>query len=486
MRFLLDVMGKPGYGLYSAISASGTLLTFISSALLVGSQRQIAYSIGIDNFEERRRTFAGVVFSFLAIAVLIGGVGFAIRDTVLSSLDLGDISFSVASATYSAAIVALVVNVASTPYRAAFTARQQFGFTSTVDSGSKVILLFGALALPLFATSPLVSYSRITVLVGLLNLALYASLSMRRFSETRVRPSDLSLSTLKPIVTFAGWKLWESIAQALRQQGSIVAVNSFFGPTVNAAYSIGQQFAGHIVNVAGAISAVIAPAAATSEGKGQSQRLLQMSVVGSKYPVFAASFIAIPLLICTKETLELAIGTKADQWMVAFLRILIVTRVIGMISWGEALAADAKGKVAVLSLAHTFPFFLAFGLVIACWTAEKLFSPYMMPITMLITTALIAVWFKPWWVGAMLNRPYQKYLSDTILPVASSLAVPFAVAFAVNGTVQHPFAKLILVSLVSGISLVGSIWFFGMSPWERDKWIPLIRSAKKRLSTGLR
>ena len=83
----------------------------------------------------------------------------------------------------------------------------------------------------------LIIYSILMLSVSLIVTVIYRIYCMRSFQESRTKPA-LHKGTCKPMITFSVWALYGDACYSLRQQGTNILLNMFFGPIVNAASTI--------------------------------------------------------------------------------------------------------------------------------------------------------------------------------------------------------------------------------------------------------
>lgn len=481
IRILWRTLGSDGYGVLTAINASGSMLNFFSTALLSSSQRHLSFVIGKGNEQQSRLTFNAVQLTYISLAVTFALVAILLKDFVLLQLSVPEKFRSQAPLIYLASIGTFGSTILLMPYRAAFRAHQEIPITAGIDSLSRVALFLAALSLPWFGSSAIVFYAYMTMFIAATFGLLTMMLATRKYDEVSIFPRTVPLSQITPVLSFAGWKFWDSLAFALREQGSVVLINSYFGAAANAAYAVGQQLTAHMVSLATAINSALAPAAATSEGEASVDRSLQISTIGSKYPFIISLCIGLPIFVYPSTLLEIITGLEPDETSIMFLRILLCIRLCGMLSWGDMLIADAKGKVARVALLNSIPFLIGFFAITMVWRQARWESPVILPWTMFAVTFIISIVAKPIAIGPLFGRDYGTFIQAVILPALTTIlagAVPCQVCKAIFG---ENYLSLLTASLTTSLAIVIAAWSIGTDAWERRYWRDLYHRISRKI-----
>lgn len=485
VRLLVRDMGPDGYGIYTAVVASGSLLGFISSALTSSSQRQLAFELGSERRDRQKSVFNSILFTFFGLAGILGPIGWLIAPFAIDLLTIPVERQNASLTGFLISIANLVVLTLTTPYRAAMLAHQDVWATSVMEFGQRICLLLGVLLLPILPFDPIPSYAFIMLVVSIALAIATVSFSVRVYPETTLLPSIPPRLDLNRVFSFAGWKLSESLAITIREQGCIFATNNIFGPSMNAAFAVASQASAYMSSFATSLAAVIGPAAARLEGQGSQTSAMKVGGVGSRYPTYVGSIIGFPLFVHADLCVSIWLGSDHIDYAAQFLRIFIVLRLTGMLSWGDGLVADAKGRIAILSLSKAILTLLFFAITWIVIGIMQQPSPFALPIVMLATVGILSLVFSPLWVGKMLDRPYTHYLWDVPGRAVVTVLPPFMVAYFVSEQISFEVGSLFTLATIYPLLLLPSIWFMGMEPWEREAWDRIARVAIHRLHKKL-
>jgi O-antigen/teichoic acid export membrane protein len=478
VRLLFRAFGIENYGVYVALTASRTLLMVIQSALVAGSQRHLAYEIGRGTPERVLAVYNAtlMVFALSALAVLL--VGIALTGSILSVLTISAEQMTAARWTYFLSLLNLCGNIANTPLRAVLQARQSIVALSVIDLLDRVARLVAVFFLGFLPWSPMVSYMALNVLVTAMTFSSLHIYCRAMYAECRFAPGSLHRADFVGIGSFSVWVVFERLATGLREQGSVIALNSFFGPAVNAAYDVALRLGNQLAHLSGGLTNAIAPAMTAHEGGGNFAMVERLGNVGGRYSIYAASLPVVPVVLETDTFLRLWLVDVPEQ-ATLFVQLVMIARFVGVLSWGDAMIAQAKGRIAVLSVALSLPFYLSFLAVIA-WFALGGMQPMALPLMMLLTTAVLSVWYRPWYVRRMLGSNWAGYLREVLWRTMSAIVPATCVAAAVRLSMPESLVRMMAVIATYGLCLLAAVWFWGVERWERSILERLARDALSR------
>jgi len=153
-------------------------------------------------------------------------------------------------------------------------------------------------------------------------MLLYAAVAIRKYGMCRyvvVRHRGL----YRQMISFAGWTFLGTTSSVCMIQGSVILLNVYFGPTVNAAFNVASQIYNALVTLGGSIIIAMRPAMVKAYSKGDTNYLSSLFYTSNKALVALQALVAIPFIIWARTILGWWLG-EATEDMVLFSRLYAV------------------------------------------------------------------------------------------------------------------------------------------------------------------
>jgi len=480
VRILYLALGEEGYGIFTAVVASGAVLSLLNNSLVSAARRSLAFEIGTGDASALRDTFSSVLFIFSLFAVVTVTLGMLSANSLVSALSMPDTRKAAAIGAFQLSIASIGVNLLQTPHNAVIEAHQDMVAVSAIEVIHRILALAAAIGISYLPYDPVFAYAALLFAVTTLVALLRVGLSLARYSESSILFDRPQWVRVKPIFTFAGWSIIAALTQFLQGKATVVLVNMYFGPAVNAAYSLGHQAVSYVTQVCVSLSRAAAPAAITMEGRGESTNLKRMSALISRYSSYILIAFGTPLAVDAEFVLEKWVGGGYPPAAGTFLRLLILFNFANMLSWGDAIAAEAKAKIALLNSAFLLAFALTFVGVWAIWEAGNE-NAILMAQAVAATTFAMSVVFRPLIVGRCINRRWSEF-ARLVLGKILAIALPCVlVAYLIASQSTPGFGRYAAIQGAVILTLLVLIPLFGIEAWERSAWARVSHRAFAKL-----
>ncbi len=400
-RLILSALGESDYGIYSLVAGVVALLSFVTNALVITTQRYLSFHHGKKDLEQVRLVFGNSwllhIFIGLVIVVILCTIGPAITQDFLNI----DASRKTAALlVYIAAVVMLFLSFTTAPIRALFIARENIVYISFVDVLDGVLKMLIAILLSKITYDHLVTYSALLVGISVFNLlafVLYAAIKFPEFHIPHFR--ELDKQYIKGLSNFAGWTVYSAGCIIARNQGISIVLNLFYGTIINSAYGIAQQVSGAVQFISSSILNAMNPQIMKAEGAGQRQHMLRLCEYESKYAFLLLALVAIPLIAEMDTILHLWL-TKVPTHAVTFCRLILVAALCDQISIGLTSANQAIGKIRMYNIIF---YTLKLLVIIIGWWCFKHNLPIYSIMYSYITIELLT---------SFLRLPLMKHIAD--------------------------------------------------------------------------
>ena len=243
VRVVLAALGAVDYGIYDVVGGFVAMFSVLSTALSTTISRFITYEMGLPDItilRLQRIYSSSLVIQIvigLVISMLIASVGvWFLENKMVIPAERMDVAYYVLL--FSA--LTFFINLLSVPYNALIIAHEQmkaFAYISIIE----VVLQLGmAYLLTIVSSDKLLVYAFCRTAVAVIIRSIYAVYCKLHFAECRfVRGFDKGL--LSKMFRFTSWIFLGNGTVILKDQGSIILLNLFGGPIVNAAQGIAMR-----------------------------------------------------------------------------------------------------------------------------------------------------------------------------------------------------------------------------------------------------
>ena len=471
-RLILSALGQSDYGIYSVVAGVIAMMSFITNALVVTTQRFLSIYHGKNDPQKIRQIFGNSMLLHILIASILGVVLFCLGSWITHDfLNIVVERQQAAWYVYNAAVVMLMLTFITAPIRALFIARENIVYISIVDVVDGILKLLIAIGLSHIAYDHLVSYSVLMAgitLVNLLAFSIYASAKFPEFHLPRLRDWDKQF--IKELSHFAGWTTYSMGCIIGRNQGIAVVLNIFYGTIVNSAYGIAQQVLGAVQFISTSILNAMNPQIMKAEGSGDRSRMVRLCEYESKYAFLLLSLVAIPLIAEMDTVLHFWLG-EVPEHAVMFCRCILAASLCDQISVGLTTANQAVGKIRMYNL--TFYTFKLLVIVFA-WGCIKAGLPLVSVMWCYIGVELFT---------SFLRLPLMKRIANiAILPFCRNVFLKIIVPATTMSIVCYISIcyinlswRIILTILLSAATGLLSIWITSLEKEEKQHITQLIK-----------
>lgn len=471
-RLILSALGQSDYGIYSVVAGVIAMMSFITNALVVTTQRFLSIYHGKNDPQNIRQFFGNSMLLHILIASILGVVLFCLGSWITHDfLNIVVERQQAAWYVYNAAVVMLMLTFVTAPIRALFIARENIVYISIVDVVDGMLKLLIAIGLSHIAYDHLVSYSVLMAGITLVNLLAFSIYAFAKFPEFHLpRLRDWDKQFIKELSHFAGWTTYSMGCIIGRNQGIAVVLNIFYGTIVNSAYGIAQQVLGAVQFISTSILNAMNPQIMKAEGSGDRSRMVRLCEYESKYAFLLLSLVAIPLIAEMDTVLHFWLG-EVPEHAVMFCRCILAASLCDQISVGLTTANQAVGKIRTYNLIfYTFKLLV----VILAWGCIKAGLPLVSVMWCYIGVELFT---------SFLRLPLMKRIAHiAILPFCKNVfmriiipATTMSIVCYISVRYVNLSWRIILTTLLSVATGLLSIWITSLRKEEKQHITQLIK-----------
>jgi len=473
-RWILAALGQTDFGLYAVVAGIMGFLAFLTGSMTGSIQRHYAYAIGQGDPDIVNRWFNASLLLHAVFAVVIILIGLPFGWFMLNRvLQIPPERLAATRLVFLCTLVTVTVHILAVSFYSMFTARQRI-FELSFYQLLHAILMFGFAYALLFAPGDrLLVYAAGVAAISIFMSFIQVVRCMAVFRECRPRKLPRrELRRVRQLLSFAGWNLFGALGWVGSNQGMAFLINVFSGPRVNASFGLANQVTAQMGGVSQGLFNAIVPEITASEGRGERERVISLSLRASKLSVLLVCILLVPVLLELDALLALWLQDVPPH-MAALCRIALLAFLVDKATIGYMAGVTARGVIAgyqstlgtILLLAP----FIAWGLFAlgahVVWAVGVAF----------LFTRVVCSLGRVWWARRLLHAPVRLWVGA--VPVRCGLAVAVPLAFVVSLQMLFPPSLVRLAASLGlgggGLCLTG--WAWGLDRAEREYLLRVAR-----------
>lgn len=305
-RVVLQALGVEDYGIYNVVGGVVAMFSMLSSTLSTASQRFITYALGGNDAKNLKNVFSTCITLHIILGVIVVVLLEFLGVWLLNNkLNIPPERLSVANWVFQFSILTFFVNVVSVPYNALIIAHEKmsaFAYISIVDGFLKLGIAF---LIQWTTFDKLLVYALLYSVVAIIIRFIYSAYCTRKFVEAKSISFQINKPLFKEMFGFSTWNFIGVSSLILRNQGIDILLNMFFGVSVNAAKGISNQVQGAVQQFVGNFTSAVNPQLTKSVAQKDYTRTGSLIIHGSRLAFFMMMLFAVPIIIYSKEILQL-------------------------------------------------------------------------------------------------------------------------------------------------------------------------------------
>lgn len=445
-RLVLRTLGVEDYGIYNVVAGFVSLFTIIGNSLTTGTNRFYNIAIGQRDDSQIKSVYNSSVriqvFLLIILLVFVEIVGiWYINNKLVVPLERLD----VARALFQCSVISLSFVVLSIPYSAAILAYEKldfFALVSIFDAVSKLIVI---MIVNHLSYDKLYTYGVLMVAITIGDFLFYSLYCYIKFPLLRITKStDWKLT--KSLLSFSALSIIDPFSYMVKDQGSNLLLNSFFGPVLNAAYGIGAQVSGAVSSFASNLSIAFRPQIMQSYSAGNGFRAKKLIKTMSKAIFILQAFVAIPLICEMEYVLTLWLGSYPKYTPV-------IARLVIIISWFNSLNEPisiimlAIGKIKKIKITSMFIIcsVIPVGYFLFCLGLP----PYSIYVAMALITIINQIVCISIMSRSFLLLSQKEYHTEVFLPLIIETIVAFLPPIVIHTLLSTGITRLLFLSSIS-------------------------------------
>ncbi|MBR6194833.1 MAG: hypothetical protein IKQ58_05115 [Prevotella sp.] len=465
-RLVLDALNVSDYGVYSLVAGVVGILSYLTNALVVTTQRYLSYNYGIGNLAEVRKVFANSLLIHIIISAVFCLLLLFIESLIMDRmLNIDPARLEAAKVVFRITVAMLVLTIITSPFKALLIARENIVYISIVEVADGVMRLMLAVGLLFVHADKLIVYAIGMGGILLVNFLAYVLYTHFRYEESRLELNStiIDSTSIRQLTGFAGWTTYGMVAGVCQMQGLAVVLNHFFGTIINSAYGLATQVNGAVRFVSTSVLNAMNPQIMQAEGNGNRQLMIKLACKESKFSTALMMMLAIPIIVETPAILSFWLK-EVPEHTTLFCRAMMLAFLIDQLTLGLHAANQATGIIRMYSLIMFTPKILivpiAWGFLAAGLPVASVMWLY---VGIELGVALCRIPFM--WHSVGLNM--AGYLRTVIVPLIPLCLIACAVSLCMVWLFDFHY-RFILTLLVAIPCSLLTFWFFTLDHSERE------------------
>jgi O-antigen/teichoic acid export membrane protein len=475
VRVTLNILGVEDYGIYNVVAGVVTMFRFLSNSMATSSQRYFSFEIGRGDFDRLKKIFSlsFVIYILLDLIILLFaetiGYWFVNNKLVIPAARL-----EAAQWIYQFAILSFLLTVITTPYMALVIAHESMNIYAYISIGEVILRLLIVYIIQRMAVDSLKLYGFLMFAATFINTGVYRFFCAKKYKECRFRVY-WNYSLFKELIGYVGWNFFGSISTVVRNQGTNILLNIYFGPGVNAARAVAMQINSAIMSFAHNFTTAVRPQIVKLYASGSRSQMLSFVFYSTKTTSFLLLFFILPLQLELLFVLHLWLKQIPENVLI-FTRIMLGNALIDSISYPLMSASQATGEIALHQM--VIGGILILNLPISLIVLSIGFSAASVQIVG-VGLSLAAFFARIVILSRQLQYSLYNYLKNVIMPVILAGVVGTIIPVIFVSLCPMGIIRFFVTLLITMASLGLSVFFIGFSRHERLLIIHKISSFKK-------
>lgn len=478
VRYVLDNLGEVDYGIFGVIGGVVGMLSVLNNAMASGTQRFLSYGIGRGDFEVVNKHFNISISVHIIVSILVVIMALVLKGLIFNILTIPYVRIEVAQSLYNIVVINFVISIMSVPFNAMLNAKENMIVFAYLSIFQSLGIFAISVALYYVNGDKLLWYGSLYALVLLLIFILTILYVKKTYTETNIKFSYmLDLTNLKKHISFSGWNTFGGLASISQNQGVAVILNIFFGPSVNAAFSIAQQVSAQLTNFSSTLMKAITPQIVKSEGAGKRENVHSLAFYGSKYAFFILFLLAAPIFVEMLYLFNLWLK-DVPNYAVEFCRLIIVIALVNQVTVSLIASIQAVGKIALYQtvvgsiLIAVFP--LAYFLLWLGYEPQSvLYGGIFIAISAGIARLIFGIKLVELNMNEWLNKVFYKIVLS-ILPI-------FSLLFITIEFIEPSIYRVYMTFILFIIAVPLSFWLLGIEQNEKRFFLERVKNILTRM-----
>lgn len=465
-RVVLQALGVEDFGIYNVVGGIVASLSFLQQTLVMCFQRYFCKFIPHKNYKKLSEILGAATYIILAINVFVVLIVETIGIWFLNSkLLIPEARLTAANWVLQLSLLTFIFTIFRAVYNAVIISFEEMTVFAYISILEVVLKLVVAFLVTCLAYDHLILYAILMLLVAILTSFVYYAFVRNKYSFIKHDFTVIKDKCIfKELGSFMGFSTVGTMANVLKSQGLNFVLNMFYGPVVNAARSISLQVYTAVSSFTHSFQTAFSPNMMKRCETDTNEQIERTVHAVSKYSFYAMMMLSLPIMIYSREILELWLGKDNVPELASFFTVVFL--MIGLI---ETLSNPivnvifAKGRIKGFMLSISSVLLAVIPLsYVALLLGMDARAVYLLDLLLSIMAQL----FRIIYLKRIFSFSVWLYIINVIAPITIILAYSFLLCMCVP-LIGNTIGCIVAGTVISEISYLGFVYFFGIKKYER-------------------
>lgn len=471
-RVILDKLGVEDFGIYNVVGGFVGIFSFLKTSFSNVTQRYLNISLGKNDKDAARRIFNQHLFLYcIAIIVLL-----IIAETlglyfVENKLVIPKERFDTAIVIYHFSVLTICINILGIVYNSTIIAHENmkvFSYIGILEGLSKLGIAFSLVVCDI---------DRL-LLYGFLMMTLQVLIQIFNYVYCRIKYEECRFlfcwnkNDMANSVRMIGWDFLNNITFVFKDQFLTVLLNIFFGPIVNAARAVTAQVNMAVNSFSTSFLTSTKPQLVKSYAQSEKSYLKSLFFKSSKFSFYIILTFCLPVMFCSHTLLVLWLKNVPQYTEVFVIWNLLeaICAVLIVPNWTMTLASGNVRKYVLMCNAANL---MVLPLCYICFScgASAIWA-YIISFLLRFVEYCLSLYNS----NRIVHFGIGHYLREVVKPLMVVSLFSVSCVYVINQFLTDGLFCLVWTTIVSTISILFSLWFWGTTNSERNMCISFIKN----------
>ncbi len=343
-RLTLQVLGATDFGIYAAVGGFTALLSILTNSMSSSTQRFITFELGRGNQEKLKTVFNASVQIHTILALILIVLAETIGVWFLyNHLTIPAERIETAFWIFQISTLGCICSILNVPNSASIIAHEDMGTFALFSILDAILKLLSVLMLFVITWDKLIVYAICLLIIQIINQTASFIFCRIKYPEVRFQLS-FNYPIIRQMFGLAGWNIVSNMATMGFIQGTNLLLNIFFGPIMNAAYTVAMQAYSGLRSFCSSFQLAANPQIVKLYSSGEIEKMHNLLMMVCKMSFFLIFFLSLPFIINAEFILSLWL-VEVPEHSVAFFILLLIYAYIDVLVYPMGIAAQATGNV---------------------------------------------------------------------------------------------------------------------------------------------
>ena len=462
-RLTLEILGETDFGIYATVAGFTALLSTLTNSLASGTQRFITYELGKGDINKLNKVYCTSINIHVILSIILVilaetiGVWF-----IFNEMTIPEDRLMIAFWVFQTTILNTVFSILNAPNSAQIIAHEDMGTWGFVAILESVLKFLAVILLFFIEWNLLLSYAISLLSIQMIIRLISVIWCKKKYPEVKFHlmwDSKLLISMLN----ITGWTGLNNLAIATFIQGVNVLLNIFFGPILNAAYTIAMQAYLGIRQFCSSFQLASSPQIVKLYAQGDLISMQNLLESICKLSFFLVLALGLPFIINANYILSVWLN-EVPSHCENFFVLLLIYAFIDVLAYPLDIAAQATGKLKKYSI------------VISICTISSLIISYIgyfygMFAEFIYIVAIVVSCFslviRLYLLINLINLQFNSFIRNVVLKIVYVGTISILLSLLYYYYISNIWLGNIILFILTFLTTISVIYFIGLTHQEK-------------------